>query len=103
MSLRHTPALMTACILLLGPSERYPSAQHVSASTSLSASNSRRASTGRHGDTLSKSAGGFLPRHRLLSAQTAFRFRVSRCESFARILQRCHKSQYGQNTGWTRS
>lgn len=50
-SLRHTPESITACILSLGPSERYESAQHASASMSVSLTNSSQDSTLRHGDT----------------------------------------------------
>lgn len=68
---------MTACIFSLGPSERYESAQQVSASTSESLWKSRRARTGRHGDTSSNFGAGFFPRFRLDRAQTAFRIMVS--------------------------
>jgi len=50
-SRRQTPDSMTAWILSLGPSERYDKAQQVSARTSLSWWNRRRASNGRAGDT----------------------------------------------------
>jgi hypothetical protein len=42
---------MTACIFSLGPSDRYDSAQHVSANTSLSVWNKSLAKTGNAGDT----------------------------------------------------
>lgn len=79
-SLRQTPESITAWIFSLGPSDKWEIAQHASASTSPSRWNKSLARTGKHGDTLLNSTGGFFPRHRFDKAQTAFLVIVTRLD-----------------------
>ena len=89
---RQTPASITAWILSLGPSDRYESAQHASASTSASLWNSSRASTDKHGDTMAKLGVGFLPRHRFDRAHTPLRIIESRVDLLSNL--KCHTNHY---------
>jgi hypothetical protein len=96
----QTPASITAWILSFGPSDRYESAQHASAKTSESAWNSRRESTGRHGDTLENSGGGFFPRHRFDRAHTAFRV-IERRVALLRSLKIIHMNGFFRQNNLT--